>query len=320
MSQIIADIFKQFLGEPAEHNEESGQMSFDCPACAEDKGLRGGRGDGKHKLALNYKKNKFQCWVCKFENNMHGKIPTLIKRYGNKRILKEYNIVRPTENDADIKPKVTREDLKLPKGFKKFSESSYEDYNYGKAYRYLRGRGITDKIIEEYDIGFTTVGKYHNRIIVPSYDDAGDLNYFVSRAWDKWKKPKYLNPDTPKQEFIFNEKLINWDGTIYLVEGAFDHIVVPNSIPLLGKTIYPKLKSALLKNAKSDVIILLDEDAKDDATEIYKNLNVGALYGRIKKCVPPTDTDPSKIFEREGNKGIINLLRTSKPIPESQLY
>ena len=317
---MVVKILEQFLGKCYAHNEESGQTEFDCPACAEDKGLSGGRGDGKHKLALNYKKNKFQCWVCKLDNNMYGKIPSLIKRYGNKRILKEYNIVRPTENDADAKPKLIREEVKLPRGFKKFSESSYEDYNYGKAYRYLRGRGITDKIIEEYNIGFTTVGKYHNRIIIPSYDDAGDLNYFVSRAWDKWKKPKYLNPDIPKQEFIFNEKLINWDGTIYLVEGAFDHIVVPNSIPLLGKTMYPKLKSALLKNAKSDVIILLDEDAKDDATEIYKNLNVGALYGRIKKCVPPTDTDPSKIFEREGNKGIINLLRGSKPIPESQLY
>ena len=60
MSQIIADILKQFLGEPHEHNEEKGQMSFDCPACAEDKGLANGCGDGKHKLALNYKKNIYQ--------------------------------------------------------------------------------------------------------------------------------------------------------------------------------------------------------------------------------------------------------------------
>ena len=36
---IIANIFKRFLGDPHEHNEETGQMSFDCPSCAEqDKG------------------------------------------------------------------------------------------------------------------------------------------------------------------------------------------------------------------------------------------------------------------------------------------
>ena len=294
MSQIIADILKQFLGDFAEHNEESGQMSFDCPACAEDKGLANGCGDGKHKLALNYKKNIYQCWVCKFENNMHGSVPNLIKRYGNKKILKEYAIVRPTDLDQDYVPK-EKVDLKLPDGYKKLSESSYKDFNYIKAYRYLTERGITDELIKEYNIGFTTTGQYHNRIIIPSYDELGDLNYFVSRAWDKWKKPKYLNPDVEKQLFVYNEFNINWDGTIYLVEGAFDHIVVPNSIPLLGKTMYGKLKSLLLKNAKSDVVILLDDDAKDDAIRIYKELNVGSLYDRVKLCTPPADTDLSLI-------------------------
>ena len=318
MSQIIADILKQFLGDAHEHNEDSGQMSFACPACAEDKGITPGS-DGKYKLAVNYKNNGYKCWICKFENNMYGKVPNLIKRYGNKRILKEYNLVRPTSFDEDYKEQV-KIDLKFPTGFKKLSESNYNDHYYGKAYRYLRARGITDKMIKDYDIGFTTSGKYHNRIIIPSYDEIGDLNYFISRAWDKWKKPKYLNPDVEKQLFIFNEFNINWDGTIYLVEGVFDHIVIPNSIPLLGKTMYGKLKSQLLKNAKSDVVILLDDDAKDDAVRIYKDLNVGALYDRVKICRPPTDTDPSLIFEREGTSGIIKLLRSSEKIPESQLY
>lgn len=320
MSNMVVNILKQFLGEPHSHSEDSGEATFNCPACAEDKGLTNGKGDGKFKLAVNYKKNTFQCWVCKVENNMHGKVPILIKRYGNKRILKEYEIVRPSINDINVKPKEVNTKLILPTGFKKLSECTYKDFNYHKAYDYVTKRGITDQMIKQFNIGYTTVGNYHNRIIIPSYDDTNDLNYFVSRSWDKWKKPKYLNPDVSKQEFIFNESLINWDGTIYLVEGVFDHIVVPNSIPLLGKIMYNKLKNALLKNAKSDVVILLDDDAKDDAIEIYKELNVGALYGRIKKCSPPTDTDPSLVFEREGNKGIIKLLRSSEYIPEYKLY
>ena len=59
MSIIVSQIFKLFLGEPHEHNEEPGQVSFDCPACAEDKGLPHGQGDGKHKLAINYKKGNY---------------------------------------------------------------------------------------------------------------------------------------------------------------------------------------------------------------------------------------------------------------------
>lgn len=322
MSQIVADILRQFLGDSHEHNEETGQMSFACPACAEDKGITPGS-DHKYKLAVNYKNNKYKCWVCKFDNNMYGKVPNLIKRYGNKRILKEYKLVRPTTYDSDnskVNLESVRIDLKLPEGYKSITESSYNVQGYGKAYRYLRGRGITDDIIKEYKIGFTTTGKYRDRIIIPSYDEVGDLNYFISRAWDKWKKPKYLNPDIEKQLFIFNEESINWDGTIYIVEGVFDHIVVPNSIPLLGKTMYDRLKTALFNNAKSDIVILLDDDAKDDAVHIYKELNVGKLYGRIKKCTPPTDTDPSLIFEREGNQGMIKLLRSSEQIPEIKLY
>ncbi len=79
MSIIVSQIFKLFLGEPHEHNEETGQVSFDCPACAEDKGLDYGQGDGKHKLAVNYKKGIFKCWVCNYQNNMY--VCTLITSY-----------------------------------------------------------------------------------------------------------------------------------------------------------------------------------------------------------------------------------------------
>lgn len=320
MQNFVVDLLKQFLGPCYRHNESSGETEFDCPACAEDKGLPVGKGDGKHKLAVNLKRNKYHCWVCSLQNNMQGDIPNLIKRYGNKKILKEYEVIRPSIYDIDFKPKTITEDLKLPDGFKLMSETTNDGYKYFKALNYLNERGINKDIIKEYNIGYTTIGKYKNRIIIPSYDDFGDLNFFVSRAWDKWVKPKYLNPDIPKQEFIFNENLINWDATIYLVEGVFDHIVVPNSIPILGKTLYNKLKLTLINKAKSDIVILLDSDAKDNAINIYKDLNTGPLYNRIKLCTPASGFDPSLVFEKYGNKGIINLLRSSEKIPDYQLY
>ena len=50
---------------------------------------------------------------------------------------------------------------------------------------------------------------------------------------------------------IFNEGLINWDSTIYIVEGTFEFLSFPvNTIPQLGK----QLSSALffkLKNLAS---------------------------------------------------------------------
>ena len=175
-------------------------------------------------------------------------------------------------------------------------------------------------MIKYYNIGYTIKGKYHDRIILPSYDEFGDLNFFVGRAWDKWKKPKYLNPDALKNLIIFNEDKINWDATIYLVEGAFDHIVIPNSIAILGKSLPDKLKLTLYNKARGKIVIVLDEDAHDDALRIYRELNTGKLYNRIMLCTPPYGHDPSSIFEKLGPKGIVKLLRNSSKVPEYKLY
>ena len=311
---MITSIFKQFLGEPSEHNEEKGQLSFDCPSCIEH-----GKGKGKHKLAVNYKKNIFRCWVCGIEHNMHGKIPYLIKRYGNKQILKEYNLIKP-EDDYVVDLEQTPTEVHLPEGFTPLTLENSKYFKFNNAYEYLNNRGITDDMIKYYNIGYTIKGKYHDRIILPSYDEFGDLNFFVGRAWDKWKKPKYLNPDALKNLIIFNEDKINWDATIYLVEGAFDHIVIPNSIAILGKSLPDKLKLTLYNKARGKIVIVLDEDAHDDALRIYRELNTGKLYNRIMLCTPPYGHDPSSIFEKLGPKGIVKLLRNSSKVPEYKLY
>jgi hypothetical protein len=56
----------------------------------------------------------------------------------------------------------------------------------------------------------------------------------------------------------------------------------------------------------------LDGDAYKDIIELYKKLNFGNLYGRIRICVPKEDLDPSKIYEKEGPNGIYKLLKTAR--------
>lgn len=319
MSVILLELFQRFLGEYRNHSESSGQVSFNCPACAEDKGLI--NGDGKYKLAVNYNKGIFKCWVCKFQNHMHGTLPNLIKRYGNNEILKEYRRLKPDNdysvNQQDAIPTI----ITPPKGFKKISEINQYYPKYWMAYNYLtKERGLTDEIINSHNIGYTLEGLYRNRIIIPSYDEFGDWNFFVARSWDRKVTPKYLNPDAEKSLIVFNENKINWDATIYLVEGGFDHVVIPNSIPLLGKFISPKLISLLYTNARADIVILLDGDAYPDAILLYKELNFGILYNRIKVCVPPPTYDPSGIYEKLGYNGIVKLLKNTKQLEENLIY
>ena len=97
-------------------------------------------------------------------------------------------------------------------------------------------RGIRPADIVKYNIGYCEGGEYSNRIIIPSYDSEGVLNYFVSRAI--YDGPmKYKNPKVSKDVIGF-DLFINWKEPIVLCEGVFDAITIRrNAIPLFGKTI-----------------------------------------------------------------------------------
>lgn len=318
MSLVLVNILEQFLGTVRKHNEDTGQLAFDCPACSEDKGLVDG--DGKGNLEVNYEMNKFKCWSCYETNHMYGSVLKLLKRYATPKMLRDYLLVKP---DADFFTDRVREyeQVTLPLGFKRLAECTSSDFKSDEAKRYLRKRGITDSIINEYDIGYTTIGDYYNRIIIPSYDIDGELNYFIARWFPKeYNLLKYMNPVAEKQIIVFNEARINFDATIYIVEGVTDHIVTPNSIPLLGKVISEELIDLLYNRAICDIIIILDDDAWFDAVKLYNKLNFGVLMGRVKIVKPPSGYDPSKIFEVFGPLGMLEVLRTARILTEEESY
>lgn len=318
MNEAVVDILEDFLGTSRKHNSDSGQIAFDCPACAEDKGL--GDGDGKGNLEINYEKGVFKCWACAEINNMSGRIPYLIKRYGEPKHLKEFKIFAPelmtyNKSDIEVETKVMTE---LPKEFISLTSGSKYDTDFNKATRYLLKRRVTDEIIEKHGIGYIKEGQYAGRVIIPSHSIDGTINYFVGRAYG-YNKLKYMNPDIEKQSVVFNHSLVNWDATIYLVEGAFDHIVVPNSIPLLGKYMYDMLFELLIENAMSNIVIVLDGDAIEDAKKLYKSLDIGRLADKIRIVILPDELDLSLINEKYGKKGVVSYLKTAKTIQGYEL-
>lgn len=284
---LVLDLVEGIFGDPSKHNEVTGQISFDCPVCSYDiKGMD--KGDGKGNLEINYGQHVYKCWACAETHGTHGHLGRLIDQYGNKKDKEFYNLVRP--DDFEKREKEYQK-LRIPREYQKFSDVSPIYPPRAQAYNYLKRRGITNEMIERYDIGFAIEGEYAGRIIVPSYDKEGELNYFVSRSWDKYSKFKYKNPVAPKELLIFNESRIDWEKDVYLVEGVFDGFFVPNSIPLLGKFLSDMLWETLYDNAKGRIIICLDGDAWEDAKKIYYKLSGGKLYGRIDIVRLPDDKD-----------------------------
>lgn len=274
--EILEDIF----GDYKNHNDYRCQVSFDCPVCSYDiKNLE--RGDGKGNLEVNYRYGVYKCWVCAETHETHGSIYKLIKKYGTPKQLKKYELLRP--DDTEDSTKRVYKQVRLPKEFIPFKDASMGlklTPQYKQALAYIKKRNITDLMLQIYNIGFCYNGLYENRIIIPSYDEEKRLNYFVARSYLSKTNLKYKNPEAQKEIIIFNENLINWDETIYIVEGAFDSIFIPNAIPMLGKFMSDHLFMKLYNNAKK-IYIILDPDAYDDQVRLYHKLNCGKLMGKV---------------------------------------
>ena len=289
-TDLLLSLVEDVLGEYRKHNDGQGKISFDCPTCSYDiKGLDDG--DGKGNLEVNYHRNVFKCWACSETHGTHGSIYKLVNMWGTPYQKKQLSLVMPDTfmDRGEIKYEV----VKLPKEYVRFKDATVGlkmTHHYKYAYNYLKGRGISDEVIDKHHMGFCYDGPYSGRIIVPSYTQDMELNFFVSRLYGNGFL-KYKNPKASKDTLIFNEYLIDWNKDIYICEGVFDSIFLPNSIPLLGKFINDYLWGRLYDDAKGDIIICLDGDAWADAEKLYYKLNGGRLYGRVKVVKLPEDKD-----------------------------
>ena len=283
--EVMVELLSDVLGSPHQHYESKGQISFDCPVCAEEKGLD--NGDGKGNLEINYIRHVYKCWACSETHGTQGPLGKLFDGYATKAQKKVYNLIKPEELKQDDKKKVR---LRLPEGFTTFKDSNPRFIPHIEAYKYLQSRGITDDIIDRFKIGYTATGDYAYRIVVPSYNTENTLNYFVARAWVP-KKMKYKNPPVPKDEIIFNEGVVDWKKDVYLCEGVFDSFFLTNPIVMLGKKMSKLLFETLYNKAEANIIICTDGDAWTDGLKLYHELNGGRLYNKIKIIKLPNDKD-----------------------------
>jgi DNA primase len=279
-NEALVELLEEVLGDHGLHYPNRGQISFNCPVCDDDR--------NKHNLEVNYIDNVYKCWACGDSENTHGSLGKIFDKYGNKKQKKLYNVLKP---ETVVKREKSKKALKLPESFTLFKDSSPVYPIRRQAMNYLKSRGITDEMIEKFGIGFCDKGDHAGRIVIPSYNTNGVLNYYIARSWNPMSRAKYKNPEAEKDKIIFWENLIDWNKDIYLVEGAFDGLFLDNPIPMLGKHMSELLFDTIYQKAKGNVIICLDGDAWNNAVKLYHELNGGELYQKIKILKLPMDQD-----------------------------
>jgi DNA primase len=259
---------------------KNGEHAFHCPFCNHH----------KKKLQINTETQKWHCWVC---NKGGYKIGILLRKINApKNIISEVlKILGDYQGVSKEKEEVTKYDVSLPQCYKPLWKKS-DDPLYKNAIHYLKGRGIGPIDILRYSIGFCSSNGYSNRIIIPSYDADGKLNYFMARDMFPNSKFKYKNPPMSKDTVGF-EMFINWKEPIVLVEGIFDAIAIRNNaIPLFGKFPSKTLVMRLAEKQVKKVYVALDEDAKQDAIKLSKFL---MDYGIETYLLNMKDKDPSEL-------------------------
>ncbi len=278
------------------HKRARDNYAFHCPFC----------NHRKPKLEINMAtneegKNFWECWVCQTRGQS---IRSLLRQ-----------LQTPKDIAAGILkylPKGTYTEYKglsiveLPKEYQPLYLASTESVIANMVRKYLYERGLTDNDFIKYSIGYATTGEFGGRVIIPSYSESGQLNFFVARTYDK-NYFKYKNPEASK-DIIFFENLINWNQPIILCEGVFDAIAIRrNAIPILGKSVSNALYKKIVTGKVQDIYVALDTDARDKAVQIAeKFLNQGKRVFLIKLG----GKDPSEM----GFRAFTELIQTAEEL------
>ena len=246
----------------------------------------------KRKLQINTQTGKWHCWV----SNVGGRnFFQLFKKVSATKEQFDELVELVGENKFyKVKEEDKKNIVKLPDDFKPLWNGN-DGIVKRHALTYLYKRGITDEDIIKYNIGYCDSGLYSNRIIVPSYDSNGRLNFFVGRDFYS-SKMKYKNSPTSK-DIIGFEIFINWDEPIILCEGVFDAMAFKrNAIPLFGKTVPKSLQKKIIEFGVKTLYLALDNDAMSDTIKIT---DMFLSEGIDVKIMVLKDKDPSELgFEK----------------------
>jgi len=270
------------------------EQAHHCPFCNHH----------KKKLQVNLDTQRWHCWVC---DSKGRSIQSLLRKLNVD--IRDLNRLKDIYGEDDY-TLVEKDEyvakLQLPSEFKQlhFKPKGFNP-EYNQAINYLKERGITQADIVKYNIGYCSEGLYFGRVIVPSYDENGDLNYFVARSYYKEERMKYKNPPVNRDVIVFDNQ-INWNEPITLCEGVFDSFSIKrNCIPLLGKFLLSKLKNKIIEKGVKEVTIMLDSDAIADST---KHTDYFLKNGISVRNIIPTDKDAGEM----GFKKVNELLKGAK--------
>lgn len=289
-------------------------VTANCPMCAR-------QGSSKKKLSIRLDDGRFHCWVC---GSKGRSIVQIIKKYHRSLADEAQKYFRVSGSKAfelfgEEDEEETLEDVvEVPEGYQILGTClETKNPNTRAVLNYCYSRGLRTRDIWHFKLGTSTESRFRRRVIVPSFDSAGVINFYSARSIDKVQRMKYLNSSVQKTKIIFNEINIDWKKELALVEGPFDLMKCnENSTCLLGSQLSreSKLFRQIVRN-QTPIVLALDPDAIQKSHKIAASL---AAYGvPVKMALIPTDRDVGDMTHEE----FASIRRSAQTwSTDSQLY
>jgi len=227
----------------------------------------------KKKLSIKLATGMHHCWIC----GLKGKtLQHTIKKYKLERLQEYLRIFEEKDYNSIINhvEEGIEEKVTLPYGFIPVATTMPRDPDHVAVLRYLFCRGIQKNDFYRYRLGTCLSGKFARRVIMPSFDLTGELNYFTARSIDSDGSKKYINSKVKRKNVIFNEINIRWNEPLILVEGPFDLMKCNwNATAMLGSYLDEsyQLFQQIVKN-QTDVVLAMDSDAIEKRVKIAQKL------------------------------------------------
>jgi DNA primase len=296
---LVLGLLESVLGK-GKPSKTTADYTFYCPFCKHH----------KPKLVVNINSGEYNCWTC--HPKTKGKTPvSLLKKLSvdKDKIIEMKGYFKGDKTFIDEK---TLSKVKLPEEFIPLTNPD-KSLEIRHALSYLKNRNVTDQDIYKYNIGFCKKGRYRNKVVVPSYNQSGQINYFIARSINTSSGLKFDSPMCDKNSIIGLEYFVNWSVPIILCEGIFDAIAIRrNAIPLFGKTIPKALMMKLVMPEVKTIYLALDQDALMEALDYAQQL---IDLGKEVYLIQLEGKDPSEI----GFEKMTLLLQQAKPITFSDL-
>ena len=297
----LVSLLNRVMNQNARLRKGYAQAMYHCPLCNEQKKVP------KLEICLGgTDSGSWHCWIC---NSCGTTLKGLFfKLHASKQYVEELFSI--TGHVYRERGEVYKEEAHiLPQDFKPLSKDS-DSFSFGHAWYYLSKRGITRDDVLRYNIGYCERGEYSERILVPSYDKDGNLNFFSARDYTEQSRFKYMLSPWSK-DIIGFEVFINWKEPITLVEGAFDAFAIrKNVIPLFGTLMPFSLKLAMVTNKVKRVNIVLDNDALTKAIDIFDHIEDIQVAKIDVHLVKLEDKDPSVL----GFDKVDKIIKSSRPL------